>query len=150
MPRSAAAPSPIIRIIAIFLARKEASSSNKSSNDFRIHYSGYRWKRKRRSCVLRSNDVIFATRCKNIDYEGVFQGRGAVFDSTTDHETVTGSNVECFSLTSDFQMSANDVDNLVVGVAVGTACPTPGHLVLGEEEFVVVGHHLARETRFRF
>src|SRR5260370_9563869 len=107
-------------------------------------------KETRRSCVLRSNDVIFATRCKNIDYEGVFQGRGAVFDSTTDRETVTGSNVECFSLTSDFQMSANDVDNLVVGVAVGTASPTSGHLVLGEEEVVVVGHHLSRETRFRF
>src|SRR5260370_2961496 len=107
-------------------------------------------KETRRSCVLRSNDVIFATRCKNIDYERVFQSRGAVFDSTTDHETVTGSNVECFSLTSDFQMSANDVDNLVVGVALDTACPTSGHLVLVEEEFVVVGHHLARETRFRF
>src|SRR5712664_3900377 len=107
-------------------------------------------KETRRSCVLRSNDVIFATRCKNIDNERVFQSRGAVFDSATDHETITGPNFECFSLTSDFQMSANDVDNLVVGVAVDTACPTSGHLVLGEEEFVVVGHHLARETRFGF
>src|SRR5260370_37075114 len=54
-------------------------------------------KETRRSCVLRSNDVIFATRCKNIDYERVFQSRGAGFDSTTDHETATGSEVQSFS-----------------------------------------------------
>src|SRR5258708_2415416 len=106
-------------------------------------------KKRADSWVFRSNNVILAARSKNIYNERVFQSTGAVFDSAADRETVTGSNVERFSLARDFQMSANDVDNLVVRVAVDTACPASGHLVLGEKEFVVVGHHLPRQTRFR-
>src|SRR6266478_3086246 len=97
-----------------------------------------------------SNDVVFAAWCEDVDDERVFHSRSAVFDSATDHETVAGSNFEGLSLTSDFQMPANDVDNLIVKMAVYRAHPISDHLVLGDKEFVVVGHHLARQAAFRF
>src|SRR6266404_3631014 len=97
-----------------------------------------------------SSNVIFAAGREHIYDQGIFQSRGSVFDAAADRETVTGPNLECFSLRSDLQMSANHVNNLFVGVAVDRANPTLQHLVLGEKEFVVVRHHLACQTWLRF
>ena len=65
-----------------------------------------------------------------------------------DNESVSRAQFERFSLAVHFQMPAHNVDNLIVRMAVHRTSPPFYHLVLGEEEFVVVGEHAPCQAGF--
>jgi hypothetical protein len=69
--------------------------------------------------------------------------------AAADNKSVPRAQFERFSLAVHFQVPAHNVDNLIVRMAVHRTGPPFYHLVLGEEEFVVVGEHAAGQARFR-
>jgi hypothetical protein len=56
-----------------------------------------------------------------------------VFDAAADDEAVTASNIESCSLAGNFQMTAHNVNGLIVGMAVQASGPSLNHFVLGEK-----------------
>lgn len=72
-----------------------------------------------------------------------------MLDAAADHKSVSRAQFERLSLAVHFQMPAHNVDHLIVRMAVHRTSPPFYHLVLGEEEFVVVGEHAAGQAGFR-
>src|SRR5690349_21176142 len=93
-----------------------------------------------------SSDVAFSITGKNIDDERVFDGRHGMVISLACDEAVAGA---IAPLSRDAQSAAHDTNNLLMRVAVPGTHPTFFQAVLGEEELVVIGEHLAREPALR-
>lgn len=87
--------------------------------------------------------IVFADRGEDVEDFGVFEGRGLVGDVAVDDEAIAGVGVEGFAVDLDTDGSADDVDELVVGVAVAGADPALVEVVADEHELVGVGQDLA-------
>jgi len=71
-----------------------------------------------------------------------------VLDVAVDDEAVSGVGVEDFACYVDAKGAADDVDELVVGVAVADSYPALLEVVADEHELVGVGEDLAAHAGF--
>ena len=87
--------------------------------------------------------VVFAGGGEDVEDFGGFESGGLVLDVAVDDEAVSGVGVEDFAGYVYADGSADDVDELVVGVAVAGSDPALVEVVADEHELVGVGEDLA-------
>ena len=92
--------------------------------------------------------VVFAGGGEDVEDFGGFEGGGLVLDVAVDDEAVSGVGFEDFAVDVDADRAADDVDELVVGVAVAGSYPALVEVVADEHELVGVGQDLAAHAGF--
>ena len=92
--------------------------------------------------------VVFAGGGEDVEDFGGFEGGSLVLDVAVDDEAVSRVGVEDFSVDVDADGSADDVDELVVGVAVPGSDPALVEVVADEHEVIGVGEDLAAHAGF--
>jgi hypothetical protein len=92
--------------------------------------------------------VVFAGGGEDVEDFGGLEGGGLMLDVAVDDEAVSGVGVEDFAVYIDADGSADDVDELVVGVAVAGSDPALLEVVADEHELVSVGEDLALHAGF--
>src|SRR5262249_4316173 len=80
-----------------------------------------------------SLQIVFPPRREDVDDQRFFERGSAMFHSAAHDERVARSNLERFSFASDLQMAMDDVDDLIVQMAVHCAHPALHHFVLSEK-----------------
>jgi hypothetical protein len=110
------------------------TKSRAESSFERLHFGGEEF------------SVVFAGGGEDVEDFGGFEGGGLVGDVAVDDEAVAGVSVECSAVDFDADGSADDVDELVVRVAVAGAYPALVEVVADEHELVGVGEDLAAHT----
>jgi hypothetical protein len=101
------------------------------------------------SCNQRLLNVVFPARREDIDDQRIVQGRGLMFDTAANHETVARERIERGFANCNSQMSAYDVNDLLVGMTVPGTNPTFLHAVFGEKKLVVVRTNATDKTGLR-
>ena len=92
--------------------------------------------------------VVFAVGREDVEDFGVFEGGGLVLDAAGDEEAVAGVGVEGAAGMLEADAAADDVDHLLVRVAVLGADPALLHGVADQHHRGAVGHDLALEAGF--
>jgi hypothetical protein len=72
-----------------------------------------------------------------------------MFDTAVNHETVTRAGIERGFANGNSQMSAHDVNDLLVGMTVPGANPTFIHAMFGEKKLIVVRTNATDKTGLR-
>jgi len=70
-----------------------------------------------------------------------------MFYSTANDKAVAGARIKLLTSTADLQVAGNDVNNLFVRMAVGSADPALFHAMLGKKELVVISTDATGEAR---
>jgi hypothetical protein len=92
--------------------------------------------------------IVFAGRGEDVEDFGGFEGGGLMFDVAVDDEAVSGVGFEDFSRNVYAEGAADDVDELVMWVAVTGSDPALLEVVADEHELVGVGEDLAAHAGF--
>ncbi len=92
--------------------------------------------------------VVFAGGGEDVEDFGGFEGGGLVLDVAVDDEAVSGVGFEDFAVDVDADGAADDVDKLVMRVAVAGSYPALLEVVADEHELVSVGQDLAAHAGF--
>jgi hypothetical protein len=100
--------------------------------------------------VLRRWCVVLAVRREDVEDLGLFKSRGLVLDSTGDEEGVAGAGFEAAVRMLEDQVSADDVDELLMCMTVASARPAFMHAVADKHHVGAVTHHLTPKTVFGF
>ena len=92
--------------------------------------------------------VVFAGGGEDVEDFGGIEGGGLVLDVAIDDEAVSSVGFEDFAVDVDADGAADDVHELVVGVAVAGSYPALVEVVADEHELVSVGEDLAAHAGF--
>ena len=87
---------------------------------------------------------------KYIDDVRGLDGRGLMFYSTANNKTVTCTRIKLLTGTANLEVTGDDVNNLIMRMAVGSTHPALFHPMLGEKQFVIVGPDATYQTRLGF
>ena len=75
-------------------------------------------------------------------------GRGLMFHSTANYKTVTRTRIKLLTGTANLEVTGDDVNNLIMRMAVGNTDPALFHPMLCEKQFVIVDADAAYQTVF--
>src|SRR5258707_12194615 len=78
-----------------------------------------------------------------------FNGAGLMLHTATDQEAVARAHVEGLAGAGNFQSTGDDVDDLLVRMAVCCADPALLHVVFSQKEFLVVSADQPGQARLR-
>ncbi len=72
-----------------------------------------------------------------------------MLDTSTNNETVPGASIESIFADGNSQVSAYDVDDLLVRMTVANSNPTFTHEMFGQKKLVIIGSDATNETGLR-
>src|SRR5215472_8342457 len=82
--------------------------------------------------------ILLAPGSEHVNHMRGLQSRGLMFYTAAHHETVSGADFECLAGAVHLQATGDDVNDLLMRMAVGSANPAFFHAMLRQKQFSVV------------
>src|SRR6202034_3480477 len=93
--------------------------------------------------------IVLSEGNEEVEHLGFGKRAGLVLHSSRDDETVAGDGVETLCATNEVDVSADDVDHLLMRMGVPRAAPPGLHFVAHQHHAWIPGENLARQSMFR-
>ena len=92
--------------------------------------------------------VVLAEWVKDIQDFGVFHGASLMLDTAGNNEAVSAARIKRYITSGKLKVSLNDIDELVIWMAVSCSNPALLHLMTDQHHVWVEGQYLAQQSGF--